>query len=225
MSKPLLSIRNLDVNYITAGAAVHAVKNVSFNIDPGEIFGLVGESGSGKSTVVQALLRILPPPAIITGGEILLNGEDILKMSDKEILAFRWSEISIVMQSALNALNPVLSIRQQITDVLFTHQNVSKMDAERRIIELFELIDIDLNRMDSFPHELSGGMRQRIVLAIALALMPPFIIMDEPTTALDVIVERDICLRFWNYGKSLGSPSCLSAMISTCCWNSQIGWG
>ena len=199
-----LSIRNLNVNYITSGTPVHAVKDVSFDIQKGEIFGLVGESGSGKSTVVQAILRTLSPPAIITGGEILLNGRDILSMSHKEVLQFRWQEISIVMQSALNALNPVLSIRKQISDVLYTHRGLSKIEADQRIRELFDLIDISYDRLDSFPHELSGGMRQRIVLAIALALMPPIIIMDEPTTALDVIVERDILFKVLELRKELG---------------------
>ena len=199
-----LSIRNLNVNYITSGTPVHAVKDVSFDIQMGEIFGLVGESGSGKSTVVQAILRTLSPPAIITGGEILLNGRDILSMSHKEVLNFRWQEISIVMQSALNALNPVLSIRKQISDVLYTHRGLSKNQANLRIRELFDLIGISYDRLDSFPHELSGGMRQRIVLAIALALMPPIIIMDEPTTALDVIVERDILFKVLELRKKLG---------------------
>ena len=199
-----LSIRNLNVNYITSGTPVHAVKDVSFDIQKGEIFGLVGESGSGKSTVVHAILRTLSPPAIITGGEILLNGRDILSMSHKEVLNFRWQEISIVMQSALNALNPVLSIRKQISDVLYTHRGLSKNQANLRIRELFDLIGISYDRLDSFPHELSGGMRQRIVLAIALALMPPIIIMDEPTTALDVIVERDILFKVLELRKKLG---------------------
>ncbi|MDP7621552.1 MAG: ABC transporter ATP-binding protein [SAR324 cluster bacterium] len=199
-----LSIQNLNVNYITSGTPVHAVKDVSFDIQKGEIFGLVGESGSGKSTVAQAILRTLAPPAIITGGEILLNGRDILSMSHKEVLQFRWQEISIVMQSALNALNPVLSIRKQISDVLYTHRGLSKNQADRRIRELFDLVAISYDRLDSFPHELSGGMRQRIVLAIALALMPPIIIMDEPTTALDVIVERDILFKVLELRKELG---------------------
>lgn len=204
MPDPILSIQNLNVKYITADGSVHAVKDVSFDVARGEIFGLVGESGSGKSTVVQSLMRILPPPAIITGGKILLNGTDILGMTDADILSFRWSKISIVMQSALNALNPVLSIRQQITDVLYVHRNMSKADAEKRVRELFDLVGIKHNRLDSYPHELSGGMRQRIVLAIALALTPPFIIMDEPTTALDVIVERDILFKILELRKQLG---------------------
>ncbi len=204
MTDILLSIRNLDVEYITPGDPVCAVKNVSFDIARGEIFGLVGESGSGKSTVVQAILRTLPPPAIITGGEILLNGKDILSMSDREVKKFRWQEISIVMQSAMNALNPVIPIRKQISDVLYTHKGYSREKAHQRIKELFDLVDIRYDRMDSYPHELSGGMRQRIVLAIALALMPPLIIMDEPTTALDVIVEREILFKVLELRKELG---------------------
>ena len=204
MPNPILSIKNLNVEYITQSDPNHAVKNVSFDIQKGEVFGLVGESGSGKSTVVQSILRTLPPPAIITGGQILLNGVDILQMSDADVQKFRWRQISIVMQSALNALNPVLSIRQQISDVLFIHKGLNKKEADARVRELFDLIDINHDRLDSFPHELSGGMRQRIVLAIALALMPPFIIMDEPTTALDVIVEREILFKVLELRKELG---------------------
>jgi len=156
MNNSVLSIRNLSVSYITAGDPVYAVQDVSFDIQQGEIFGLVGESGSGKSTMVQAILRTLPPPAVITGGKVIIDNKDILSISNTEVLQYRWKQISIVMQSALNALNPVLTIRQ------------------------------------------------RVVIAIALALMPPLIIMDEPTTALDVIVEREILAKIIELRKELG---------------------
>ena len=191
MNNSVLSIRNLSVSYITAGDPVYAVQDVSFDIQQGEIFGLVGESGSGKSTMVQAILRTLPPPAVITGGKVIIDNKDILSISNTEVLQYRWKQISIVMQSALNALNPVLTIREQIKDVLEIHSDLTGKDVDNRIHELLSLIDIDVSRLDSYPHQLSGGMRQRVVIAIALALMPPLIIMDEPTTALDVIVERE----------------------------------
>ena len=192
MNNSVLFIQNLCVNYITPGDPVKAVNDVSFEIQQGEIFGLVGESGSGKSTVVQAVLRTLPPPAVITGGKVIINNKDILSISNTEVLQYRWKQISIVMQSALNALNPVLTVREQIEDVLKEHSDLKGKAAEDRTKELLSLIDIDVSRLDSYPHQLSGGMRQRVVIAIALALMPPLIIMDEPTTALDVIVEREI---------------------------------
>ncbi len=204
MNKPLISVEKLSVNYITDTGSVKAVNNVSFEINSGEIFGLVGESGSGKSTVVQAMMRILPPPALISNGSVKINNRDILSVVDSEVLGFRWKEISIVMQSALNALNPVLSVREQICDVLKTHKGLLGTLAHNRAKELLSLVDIDRDRLNSYPHQLSGGMKQRIVIAIALAIMPPIIIMDEPTTALDVIVEREILAKIIELRKKLG---------------------
>ena len=204
MSETLISVENLSVDYITDSKPIKAVRNVSFEISSGEIFGLVGESGSGKSTVVQAMMRILPPPALISNGTVNIKNKDILSATNSEILGFRWKEISIVMQSALNALNPVLSIREQICDVLKTHQGLLGVASDNRAKELLTLVDIDTDRLDSYPHQLSGGMKQRIVIAIALAIMPPIIIMDEPTTALDVIVEREILSKIIELRKKLG---------------------
>jgi len=204
MSKSIISVQNLCVSYITKGSPIDAVKGISFDIKKGEIFGLVGESGSGKSTVVQALLRTLPPPGIISGGHAYFNEKDIFESTYDQVMSFRWKEISIVLQSALNALNPVLKIRDQIKDVLEIHTDSSEDDIDKRINELLLLVDIDATRLDSYPHQLSGGMKQRIVLAIALALMPPVIIMDEPTTALDVIVERAILSKIIDLRKELG---------------------
>ena len=204
MNKPIINIKNLNVDYITDKNPINAVRDVTFEIFSGEIFGLVGESGSGKSTVVQAMMRILPPPAIISKGEVIINNEDILASSSLDVVGMRWKKISIVMQSALNALNPVLSIREQVHDVLKTHKNLIGLDADERAKELLSLVEIDYDRLDSFPHQLSGGMKQRIVIAIALAIMPPIIIMDEPTTALDVIVEREIIAKIIDLRKKLG---------------------
>ena len=204
MNNPIISIHDLCVNYITSGKPIEAVNNVSFDIQHGEIFGLVGESGSGKSTLVQAILRILPPPAVIAGGKVIINNKDILSISNAEVMQYRWKQISIVMQSALNALNPVLTVREQIEDVLKEHSELKGKAAEDRTKELLSLIDIDVSWLDSYPHQLSGGMRQRVVIAIALALMPPLIIMGAPTTALDVIVEREILAKIIELRKELG---------------------
>ena len=203
MNNYLLSIENLSVDYITDTGLVRAVNNISFGIHAGEIFGLVGESGSGKSTVVQAMMRILPPPGLISNGSVRINEEDILSASESNVKKFRWKQISIVMQSALNALNPVLSIREQISDVLKTHKDLVGIDADTKAKELLSLVDIDEDRLNSHPHQLSGGMKQRVVIAIALAIMPPIIIMDEPTTALDVIVEREILAKIIELRKKL----------------------
>ena len=194
MNDPILDVKNLSVDYITEKSSVKAVRSVSFKVQKGQIFGLVGESGSGKSTVVQSILRTLPPPALITGGSVMLENEDILSASISDIKNYRWKKISIVMQSALNALNPVLTIKSQISDVFEFHTDYNQKEIENRIENLLDLINIDKSWLSSYPHQLSGGMKQRVVLAIALALMPPLIIMDEPTTALDVIIEREILL-------------------------------
>ncbi len=189
--------------YLTTRGPVKAVDGVSFAIRPGEVVGLAGESGSGKSTIAHAILRILHPPALITGGQALFEGRDILEMSDEELNQFRWSRISIVFQSAMNALNPVMKIRDQLTDVMLLH-GLSKVDAQRRAVELFDLVGIEPQRLDAYPHQLSGGMRQRAVIAIALALNPPLLIMDEPTTALDVVVQKDILQQIATLREQLG---------------------
>ena len=192
MSKAALHIKDLNVEYILKKGSHPAVKNISFQVEQGEIFGLVGESGSGKSTVVQALIRTLPPPAVITGGQVIIDKIDVFSLSAIEVKKYRWKQISIVMQSALNALNPVMTVEDQIKDVLEIHKNITGIKADEKVEQLLRLVDVSKENAKSYPHQLSGGMRQRIVIAIALALTPPLIIMDEPTTALDVIVEREI---------------------------------
>ncbi len=188
---PLLDVRDLRVEYLTARGPVRAVEDVSFGIEPGEVVGLAGESGSGKSTIAHALLRILPPPALITSGKVMFDSQDVLAMNMLDLEQFRWRKIAIVFQSAMNALNPVMRIRDQLTDVMQKH-GVSKAEANERAARLFELVGIETQRLNAYPHQLSGGMRQRAVIAIALALNPPLLIMDEPTTALDVVVQKDI---------------------------------
>ncbi len=209
-AKPLLDVRNLRVEYLTEQGPVRAVNGVSFSIAKGEIFGLAGESGCGKSTIAHAILRVLRPPAIITGGNIFYKGSDVLDFGEErrppvtsddappeglaslDIESFRWAEVSMVFQSAMNSLNPVIPACDQITDVIMTHQKVGQKEARQRAEELMEVVNIDKQRLDAYPHELSGGMRQRMVIAMALALKPDLMIMDEPTTALDVVVQKDI---------------------------------
>jgi peptide/nickel transport system ATP-binding protein len=179
------------VEYLTKRGPVKAVDGVSFSIQPGDVIGLAGESGSGKSTIAHAIMRILHPPALITGGQALFAGRDILEMEEAELEEFRWQNIAIVFQSAMNALNPVMRVRDQLLDVML-HHGLPKSNALERAVSLFDLVGIDSRRLDAYPHQLSGGMRQRVVIAIALALNPDMLIMDEPTTALDVVVQKDI---------------------------------
>jgi peptide/nickel transport system ATP-binding protein len=189
---PLLDVRDLSVEYLTARGPVRAVDGITFAIRPGEVFGLAGESGSGKSTVAHAITRILHPPAVITGGKVLFRGQDVLAMRDADLASFRWREVSMVFQSAMNALNPVMTIGDQITDTILAHEVVSRREARERAAALLDVVGIESRRLDAYPHQLSGGMRQRAVIAIALALNPPLMIMDEPTTALDVVVQQEI---------------------------------
>ncbi len=191
-TEPLLMVRDLEVEYRTKRAIVRAVDHVSFDVFPNEVLGLAGESGCGKSTIAHAVTRILKPPAYITGGKVMFNGIDLLAMDEDNLRGFRWEHLAIVFQSAMNALNPVMTIGNQIIDAIQAHMPVSKRDARTRALELLNTVGIDPRRIDSYPHQLSGGMRQRAVIAIALALNPELIIMDEPTTALDVVVQKQI---------------------------------
>ncbi|KYF72759.1 ABC transporter ATP-binding protein [Sorangium cellulosum] len=201
---PLLSVQDLRVEFITPTGPVCAVDNVSFDIAPGEVLGLAGESGSGKSTVAMAIMRLLRPPAIITGGRVLFAGQDVLSMTEEQLRAFRWRKMALVFQSAMTALNPVLTIGEQIADPIIAHDGVTQAQAMERAAALLKLVNIDPSRLTSYPHQLSGGMRQRVVIAIAMALKPPFLIMDEPTTALDVVVQREILQQIAELKERLG---------------------
>jgi peptide/nickel transport system ATP-binding protein len=190
--QPVLDVRELRVEYMSPQGPVVAADNVSFHIQPGEVYGLAGESGCGKSTVALALLRVLGPPAVITGGQVFFNDTDVLRLNDRELEKYRWRDVAMVFQSAMNSLNPVMPIGDQIIDALQAHEQISARGARERVKELLQIVGIDPSRIDAYPHELSGGMRQRAVIAMALALNPPLLIMDEPTTALDVVVQQEI---------------------------------
>ena len=201
--QPVLDVRNLRVEYGGDGRSVVGADDVSFTIGAGEVFGLAGESGCGKSTVANAVMRLLKPPARITGS-VTFKGRDILAMDARELRAFRWREIAMVFQSAMNSLNPVLTIGEQIGDIFTTHERTRKRHARERSAELLELVGIDPARLKSYPHQLSGGMRQRVVIAMAVALKPSLLIMDEPTTALDVVVQQEIMAQIGDLQRELG---------------------
>jgi peptide/nickel transport system ATP-binding protein len=198
MSAPVLEIRQLSVDYGLGDAAVRAVRDVDLTLHRGEVLGLAGESGSGKSTLAYGLTRLLPPPGVISGGQVLYHPVDgppvdVLSLSPAELRAFRWAETSIVFQGAMNSLNPVHKVATQLLDVIRAHRPRSTAAARRdRARELLRLVGISADRLDSYPHQLSGGMRQRVMIAMALALEPQVVIMDEPTTALDVVMQRQI---------------------------------
>ncbi len=192
MNDVLLDVRDLRVEYLTDCGSARAVDGVSFSVKQGEVLGLAGESGCGKSTIAHALIRTLRPPALITGGQIIFQDRDVLDMPYQELEDFRWRSISLVFQSALNALNPVMTIGDQIIDAIQAHQPIELVTAWERAAGLLTLVGIEQRHLKSYPHQLSGGMRQRAVIAIALALTPPLVILDEPTTALDVVVQKEI---------------------------------
>ncbi|HVR64858.1 MAG TPA: ABC transporter ATP-binding protein [Polyangia bacterium] len=200
----LLAVENLQVTYFTARGEVRVVDDVSFRVGAGEAFGLVGESGGGKSTIAQAILRVLRPPAAITGGQVRFAGADVLAMDDAALGQLRWKQIALVTQGAMNALNPTLRVREQIVDTIRAHTPAARREALERAAELFRVVGIDVDRLASYPHQLSGGMRQRVVIAIALALGPKLLIMDEPTTALDVVVQRDLLAQIAELRRALG---------------------
>jgi peptide/nickel transport system ATP-binding protein len=190
----LLDVRNLSVDYLTDdGAALHAVEDVGFRLEQGRSLGLVGESGCGKTTVMMGLLRILPEAGRIVSGEILFDGRDLLQVSEAEMNQVRWRRISMVFQGAMNALNPVRTVESQIVEVLRLHNIVDQRRAAvQRAGELLELVGIPPQRGRQYPHQYSGGMRQRAVIAMALACNPSILIADEPTTALDVMIQAQI---------------------------------
>ncbi len=202
--EPLIELRNLVVEYVLPDRRVRAVDDVSLSINPGEIVGLAGESGCGKSTTANAIMRILRPPAEITSGSVLFQGEDMASLKREELRRFRWRHISLVFQSAMDVLNPVMRVGDQFVDMLQAHEQVKKSEALARAGDLLELVGIDRARVRAYPHELSGGMRQRVVIAMALALRPELIVMDEPTTALDVVVQREILQEIEELKRELG---------------------
>ncbi|HVC05461.1 MAG TPA: ABC transporter ATP-binding protein [Candidatus Acidoferrales bacterium] len=201
---PVLEIKGLSVDYGFGDDAVHAVVGCDLTLRRGEVVGLAGESGSGKSTLAMAALRLLRAPAVITGGEVIFHSKpnsgggraqtvDMLAAGDRELRSVRWSEIAVVLQSALNALNPVATIGAQFDDVLRVHRpGLSRPGRLARAGELLDMVGMNADRLRGYPHELSGGMRQRAMIAMALALEPQVLILDEPTTALDVVTQREI---------------------------------
>ncbi|WP_036792760.1 ABC transporter ATP-binding protein [Pleomorphomonas koreensis] len=191
MSAPVLDVRNLSVSYLIGKQRARAAADISFTLSAGERLGIVGESGSGKSTLALALMRLHKPPARIDAGEAWLAGTDIMRLEGEELRRFRWSEISLVPQGAMNSLNPVMRIRKQLADAIEAHwRDWSRAKIQARVQEMLERVGLSPKVGDLYPHELSGGMKQRVCIALAVVLEPKLIIADEPTSALDVVVQR-----------------------------------
>ncbi|WP_434735267.1 ABC transporter ATP-binding protein [Bacillus pumilus] len=191
----ILEVKDLAISFKTYGGEVQAIRGVNFHLNKGETLAIVGESGSGKSVTSQAIMRLIPmPPGYFKRGEILFDGQDIVKKTEKQMQTIRGKDISMIFQDPMTSLNPTMKVGKQITEVLFKHEQISKEAAEKRAIELLELVGIPMpeKRIKQYPHEFSGGMRQRVVIAMALAADPKLLIADEPTTALDVTIQAQI---------------------------------
>ena len=192
-NEKLLEIKNLTVHYQSYDATVHAVENLNLSLGNGETLGLVGETGAGKTTTVKSIMRILPtPPARVVSGEIFFDGQDLLKVSEKEMRKIRGKEIAMIFQDPMTSLNPVMTVADQIAEVIRLHDGGSRAEAHRKACDMLELVGIRPERGSDYPHQFSGGMKQRVVIAMALACNPRFLIADEPTTALDVTIQAQV---------------------------------
>jgi peptide/nickel transport system ATP-binding protein len=200
----ILEVHDLSVDYVTAGSPSKAVDRVSFDLAEREFLAIVGESGCGKSTLLFAIARLLSPPAEIVGGDVTFRGKNMVQMTEKELRAIRWRDLSVVMQSAMNALNPVKTIGAQYDDAMRAHKKIGGAAVRARSREVLALVGIDPVHLASFPHQLSGGMRQRAMIAMALLFSPELIVMDEPTSALDVVAQRSLMVQIKELQRELG---------------------
>jgi peptide/nickel transport system ATP-binding protein len=201
---PVLEVQNLSVEYALENKVVRAVDDVSFDVAPGEFLGIVGESGCGKSTLLFAIAQLLAPPAGVSAGTVTFKGENLVGLTEKELAAVRWRDMSVVMQSAMNALNPVTTIAAQFRDAMRAHGVASKPEIEGRSAEALQMVGIDPAHLKSYPHQLSGGMRQRAMIAMAMLFTPDLVIMDEPTSALDVVAQRSLMIQIKELQQQLG---------------------
>ncbi len=204
MAEALLDVTDLSVDYATDAGGVRAVDRVSFSVSPGEFLGIVGESGCGTSTLLFGVAQLLSPPGEVAGGKVIFRGQDMVRLDAGELRHMRWRDYSVVMQSAMNALNPMLSIGAQFKDTLETHGDMSAEEIRARSAEVLGLVGIDSAHLASYPHQLSGGMRQRAMIAMALLFTPQLVIMDEPTSALDVVAQRSLMSKIKDLQRTLG---------------------
>jgi peptide/nickel transport system ATP-binding protein len=203
-TRPVLQVKDLVVEYASESDPVRAVDRVSFELARGEFLGIVGESGCGKSTLLFAIARLLSPPARIVSGEVHFEGTDMVSLDDDELRHVRWRRFSVVMQSAMNALNPVMTVGAQLRDAIEAHEDMPGRKIQARSEEVMRLVGIDPIHLKSYPHQLSGGMRQRAMIAMALVFTPDLVIMDEPTSALDVVAQRSLMLQIKELQRKIG---------------------
>ena len=205
-----LSVKNLTVEYTSGKNVIHAVNDVSFDMKPGETLALVGETGAGKTTIAKSIMRILPnPPAKIKGGEIWLDGEDLLQKPEADMLHVRGKKVAMIFQDPMTALNPVISVGKQVEEGLLLHNDYTAEEAKEKAREMFDLVGISRKRYNDYPFEFSGGMKQRVVIAMALACNPELLLADEPTTALDVTIQAQILELMANLKKQYGASMIL----------------
>ena len=204
MAEPLLEVADLSVDYLADVGDVRAVDRVSFTVQKGEFVGIVGESGCGKSTLLFAVGQLLSPPGEVAGGKVMFHGRDMVQLGRDELRHMRWRDYSVVMQSAMNALNPMKSIGAQFKDTLQAHGSLSAEEIRQRSEEVMSLVGIDAAHLTSYPHQLSGGMRQRAMIAMALLFTPQLVMMDEPTSALDVVAQRSLMSKIRELQRTLG---------------------
>jgi oligopeptide/dipeptide ABC transporter ATP-binding protein len=201
---PVLEVSGLSVDYLLDRGAVRAVDNVSFTVSRGEFLGIVGESGCGKSTLLFAVAQLLAPPAMIAAGSVTFDGANLVGLTDGQLSAIRWRDMSVVMQSAMNALNPVKTIGAQFKDAMQAHGRHTSEEVTARSAEVLRMVGIDPVHLRSYPHQLSGGMRQRSMIAMAMLFTPDLVIMDEPTSALDVVAQRSLMVQIKELQETFG---------------------
>lgn len=231
MARKLLSVRNLKTSFFTHVGEVKAVRGISFDVNEGEVLGIVGESGSGKSVTSISIMGLLQYPGRVVDGEILLNGEDILTYSKNQMRRVRGKEIAMIFQDPMTSLNPVYTIGNQIMEMILEHEKMTKREASARAIEMLKLVGIPAaeKRIDSYPHEFSGGMRQRVMIALALSCNPKLLIADEPTTALDVTIQAQILSLIKSLNKQFGMTTMLIThdlgVVATVCDKVAVMYG
>ena len=222
MSEKILEIKDLVVEYHTDDSIVHAVNGVNLQLHKGETLGLVGETGAGKTTIARAILRVLPtPPAKIIGGEIFFEGEDLMKKTEVEMRKIRGDKISMIFQDPMTALNPIETVGFQISEAIGLHNHIKRAEADARACRMLELVGIPMERFGEYPHQFSGGMKQRVVIAMALACNPVILLADEPTTALDVTIQAQVLDMIKDLKNKLGTSVLLIThdfgVVADCC--------